>query len=115
MEFTLTGFRQDRDIRHYRFECTDSHRSRREFTVDADVTLLRKYGIALQELPLLCRHLLEKDAPGSSATVLTFSESLMREHADHCQAVKRAAQDKRKGYRRPPANKPGQGWRGPAL
>lgn len=114
MDFTLTGFLQDREIRHYRFQATGDDRTRREFTVDADVSLLRKYGIALQEVPLLCRRLLEQHALSGTVKVFIFSEELMREHADQCEALKRAAQEKRKSYRRPHSNRLGQGWRNPA-
>jgi len=115
MDFTLTGFRQDREIRHFRFQATDDDRMRREFTVDADVGLLRKYGIALQELPLLCRRLLEKNPLSRETQVVTFSEDLMREHAEHCESLRRAAIEKRKSYRRPRSNRLGQGWRNPSL
>lgn len=50
--------------------------------MDADIRLLRKYGIGLQKLPLLCRHLLEQQNAGSAARALTFSEELMKEQAD---------------------------------
>ena len=53
MDFTLTGFRQERDIRNFTFRGDNDDRTHSEFTVAADVSLLRKYGIALQELPLL--------------------------------------------------------------
>ncbi|MBZ5579555.1 MAG: hypothetical protein LAP40_23590 [Acidobacteriia bacterium] len=113
MDFTLTGFLQDREIRHYTFQGTEEDRTRRQFTVDADLGLLRKYGIALQELPLLCRRLLERNAPSREVKVVTFSEDLMREHADECAALRRAAQEKKKTYRRPKSNRLGQGWRNP--
>ena len=113
MDFTLTGFLQEREIRHYTFQYTDEDRTRKEFTVDADLGLLRKYGIALQELPLLCRRLLERDAMGGDIRGFTFSEDRMREHADQCAAVKRAAQEKKKAYKRPVSSRLGQSWRNP--
>lgn len=109
MDFVLTGFVQQREMRHYTFQCTGEDRTRREFTVDADVDLLRKYGIALQELPLLCRRLLETHAVTSAVTGLIFSEELMREHAEHCAALKQAAQEKKKTYHRPRPNRLAQG------
>ncbi|HJT88430.1 MAG TPA: hypothetical protein VJ732_11250 [Bryobacteraceae bacterium] len=114
MEFILTGFSQAGGIRRYAFRGTAAGASQ-EFTVETDVGLLRRYGIALQELPLLCRRLLERDAAGQETHILTFSEDLMREHADHCEAVQRAALEKRKSHRKPNPSRLGQHWRGPAL
>src|SRR5215469_18411941 len=62
-EFTLTGFRQANGIRSYVYQCQHDDGSSTEFTVDAEVSLLKKHGIGLQELPLLCRRLLEKQNP----------------------------------------------------
>ena len=110
MDFTLTGFRQEREIRHYSFRGTSDDWTHSEFTVAADLSLLRKYGIALQELPLLCLHLLEQRTPISSAEVVIFSEELMREHADHCAALKRAAEERKKP-RKSHTARLGEGWR----
>ena len=114
MGYVMTGFYQEEGIRRYTFKGAATEHTSQEFFVDADVTLLRKYGIALQELPLLCRRLLEKDATGQTARVLIFSEQLMREHAEHCAAIERAAKERRKTYRRPKSARMGQAWRGPA-
>ena len=100
MEFMMTGFRQKDGIRRLRFTGTLAGRSR-EFSVDTDTALLRRYGIALQELPLLCRRLLEKDALRQDVDVLTFSEDLMREHAERRAATQRVAEERRKNHRRP--------------
>ena len=113
MEFSMTGFSEDHGVRRYTFKVAIANRTSQEFTVETDVALLRKYGIALQELPLLCRRLLEKIAVSEEGHVLTFSEELMREHAANCAAVLRAAQEKRKSHRRPISSRVGQHWRGP--
>ena len=76
--FILTGFHQEHGIRHYVFQCPNNNGTSSEFTVEADVRMLRKYGIGLQELPLLCRHLLEKQNHGSPVRAVTFGEDLMR-------------------------------------
>ena len=101
--FILSRFHQQDGIRHYIFERPNDSGTSTEFTVDADVRLLRKYGIVLQELPLICRHLLEKRNVGSPARAVTFSEELMKERADHRAALKQAAEEKKKAYhwRRP--------------
>lgn len=110
-DFVLSGFHQQDGIRYYLFQRPDDGGAAIEFTVDADVTLLRKYGIVLQELPLLCRHLLEKQDVGSPVRAVTFSEDLMKEQADHRAAVKYAAQQKKKVYHRRSPNPLGQDFR----
>jgi len=101
--FLLSRFHQEDGIRHYTFERADDGGTSTEFTVDADVRLLRKYGIALQELPLLCRHLLEQQEVGAPERAVTFTEQLMKEQADRRAALKQAAEEKKKVYhgRRP--------------
>ncbi len=123
MEFSMTGFTQEHGIRRYIFKAASVDQKFREFAVDADVTVARKYGIALQELPLLCRRLLESDAAGQisrmegdasmqDARVLTFSEELMRQHADRCADLERALQERRRSHRRPNTARLGEHWRG---
>lgn len=99
-DFMLTGFHQLQGIRYYVYHGHHDDGSLSEFTVDADVRLLRKHGIALQELPLLCRRLLEKQNPETSPKAVTFTEELMKEQADQRAALKQAAQQKKKSYRR---------------
>lgn len=99
-EFTLTGFRQTNGIRYYVYQGHHCDGRASEFTVDAEVRLLQKHGIGLQELPLLCRRLLEKQNPDVSLRAVTFTEDLMKDHADQRAALKQAAQNKKKTYRR---------------
>ena len=99
-DFMLTGFHQLQGIRYYVYQGQREDGSSSEFTVDADLRLLRKHGIALQELPLLCRRLLEKQNPDASPKAVTFTEDLMKEQADQRAALKHAAQEKKKTYRR---------------
>ncbi len=65
MPFILTGFRQDMGFRVFAFERRETTRSRMEFTVKADLGLIRRYDIRMQELPLLCRSLLERSDAAS--------------------------------------------------
>ena len=112
MEFTMTGFNEESGVRRYKFKGTFVDRTSREFTVETDVALARKFGIGLQELPLLCRRLLEKDVERLNVSTIIFSEELMREHSDQCAAADRAAQEKRKAHRRPNPARLGEHWRG---
>jgi hypothetical protein len=112
MEFTMTGFSEESGVRRFKFKGTLVNRTFREYSVDTDVTLARKYGIGLQELPLLCRRLLEKDPEGVEPIVV-FTEALMREHSDHCAAEDKAALERRRAHKRPNTARLGEHWRGP--
>jgi|SRR5579871_2461317 len=100
-ELILTGFRQANGIRSYMYQCQHEDGSSSEFTVDAEVNLLQKHGIGLQELPLLCRRVLEKQNSDVLLRTVTFTEDLMKEQADQRTALKQAAQNKRKPHRKP--------------
>ena len=82
MQFILMGFNQDTGFRTFAFQGIAADRTRSDFTVRADLALSRKYGIRVQELPLLCRRLLERDDRGEERRTLTFTEEDMRLHAD---------------------------------
>jgi len=115
MQFILTGFTQDIGFRVFAFEGIAEDRSRTPFIVRTDLALIRRYGIRVQELPLLCRALLEHREEGEVERTITFTEEGMRLHADHA-AAERDAAKRRKPARRPPANPaspPGSGWRAP--
>jgi hypothetical protein len=55
MKFVLAGFHQNENVRRYSFQgIGDDRRTRIEFSVGVDLTLLYKHRIPLQEAPLLC-------------------------------------------------------------
>jgi len=81
MQFVLTGFKQEREFRVFAFEGIAADRVRIAFTVRADLDLSRRYGIRLQELPLICREVLEQREEGEQIHALTFTEDAMRIHA----------------------------------
>ena len=112
MSFILTGFRQDLGFRVFAFERRETARSRMEFTVKADLGLIRRYDIRVQELPLLCRGLLERREDGEDSRALTFTEDEMRACANDRTAAKNEAARKRKPPRRPTGESPGAAWRG---
>lgn len=127
MQFTLVGFKQDEGFRVFTFEGIAEDRTRTTFTVRTDLALIRGYGIRVQELPLLCRGLLERmtstaidvagQEPGSeertfSERTWTYTEAEMRLHANSCQEARDAAQ-KKKSMRRFGLNPPGSGSRAP--
>ena len=72
MQFTLTGFSQVKEFRVFTFEGVAADRSRSAFTVRTDLALARQYAIRIQELPLLCRAVLERHE-GDQIHALTFT------------------------------------------
>jgi hypothetical protein len=122
MPFILTGFRQDMGFRVFAFERRETTRSRMEFTVKADLGLIRRYDIRVQELPLLCRSLLERQEASETqratavsdaeTRALTFTEDEMRSCASDRAAAKTEAARKRKPPKRPTGENPGAAWRG---
>ena len=113
MQFILTGFTQELGFRVFAFERMGEDRVRTRWTVRADLALSRRYGIRLQELPLMCRGLLERGDDAEETRAIIFSEELMRTCADERAAAKEGAAHKRKAPRRPVAENSGAAWRGP--
>ena len=69
--------------------------------------MLRRYGIGLQELPLLSAPLARKTESRLSGEALTFGEDLMKEHADRRTALKQAASGKEEGVQKAASGAPG--------
>ena len=113
MQFILTGFTQELGFRVFAFERLGEDRVRTRCTVKADLVLVRRYGIRLQELPLMCRGLLERGDESDVTPAMTFSEEQMRACANERAAAKEGAAHKRKPPRRPVVENPGAAWRGP--
>jgi hypothetical protein len=111
MQFVLTGFTQQLGFRVFAFEGIGEDRIRTKFTVKADLALILRYGIRLQELPLLCRTLLDRRSEGDGIQSLTFTEELMRACSDERALARDAAAKKKKSPPRPPASPVGVGWR----
>jgi len=111
MQFNLIGFSQDAGFRVFAFEGTAAGRVRTEYTVRADLGLIRKYGIRVQELPLLCRGFLERAGEGEQKCTATFTEEEMRLHAHNCAAARNAAIQKRKSPRTSATHQIGSNWR----
>ncbi|MGH9416344.1 MAG: hypothetical protein ACRD01_06915 [Terriglobales bacterium] len=76
MIYALTGFKQDLGFRVFSFERTGAE-PRSTATVRANLDLARKHGILAQELPLLCREVLDHAPQTGSVTNLTYSEDAM--------------------------------------
>ena len=111
MRFILTGFTQDVGFRVFAFDRVSEDRTRTACTVRADLALIRTYGIRVQELPLLCRGLLERDE-GEEVNSMTFTEAEMRLYMNERSAARDAAA-KKKPPRRPAGENVGTAWRSP--
>lgn len=112
MQYILTGFTQDLGYRVFAFQGVDDARVKTDYKVRADLSLIRQYGIRVQELPLLCRALLEKRTEGEPGRAYTFTEADMSIQAGVNTA--REAAHKRKAPRKPPpVENAGAAWRGP--
>lgn len=101
MRFILTGFTQNTGFRVFTFEGIAADQTRTRFVVDTDLALTRRYGIRLQELPLLCRELLERCDEGEQARAFTFTEAEMVAHASSC-AAEQEVRQRRNSMHKPP-------------
>jgi hypothetical protein len=115
MAYILTGFTQDMGFRVFAFSRVELAAQRTEHTVRADLSLTRKYGIQMQDLPLLCRSILERGDEAGNAATLTFTEEAMRACANERSAAKAAAASKRRPPRRPSGENLGAAWRNPQM
>lgn len=105
MHYVLSGFSQEAGFRVFLFEGVAGDWARTKFRVRIDLALIRAYGIRTQELPLLCRGLLERRV--DDARTLTYTEADMRTHAGACAAkADEALLQKRRVPRRPPPQRP---------
>jgi hypothetical protein len=98
--FILKGFNQVMEFRVFEFEGIAVDAVRASITVRVDLALARKYGIRLQELPLLCKEVLDQCGEGEQNRSFTYSEAQMCTHADDLSARELAAKAK-KATRRP--------------
>jgi len=96
MQFILTGFTHDLGCRVFEFDRLGEDRTRTKCTVRADLALIRRYGIQIQDLPLLCRSLLDRGDEQDETPSLTFTEDQMRACADERTAARELAAIKRK-------------------
>jgi hypothetical protein len=103
MQNILIGFTHDNGCRVFSFDRLGDDRVRTRCTVRADLALIRAHGIQLQELPLLCRGLLDRLEEGCETLSFTFAEGAMRDCANERAVVRAAAVRKKKPWHRPVA------------
>ena len=100
MYFVINGFSEEQGARVFAFEgiTADHVRLKRiPFTVSIDLALARKYGIRLQELPLLCWSVLERGHEDQEKRAFTYKEEDMRLHAQLFAARDEAAKHAKPG------------------
>ena len=98
-QYLLTGFTQNTGFRVFAFEGVTDEWVRTAYSVSADLALARKYRISVQELPLLCRAILERRCKDDDQRAFIFTEGDMTIHADLVRAAIEA--HKKKSPRRP--------------
>ena len=99
MVFALMGFTNELSLRRFTFELVGSGPPRTTMVVVADMALVRKYEIPLQELPLLCVRLLQSWTADADSTAV-FSEKEMIEYANRREEAKTLAEQKRRQFPR---------------
>jgi hypothetical protein len=110
-QFVLTGFTHDVGFRVFAFERIAEDRTRTRCSVRADLELARRYGIHIQELPLLCRTLLDHRTDAGAIPPLTFTEENLRTCAAERAAARDLAASKRRPPSRPATENLGTAWR----
>jgi hypothetical protein len=94
MQYLLTGFTQDTGVRLFAFDGVADHWMRTTYSVKVDLALSRKHGIRMQELPLLCRAVLDQRSASDDRHAFTFTEDDMTIHSDRVRAALEAKQKK---------------------
>ena len=96
MDYVLMTFRQRNNVRQYAFQGTTVDKQRVEFIVDVDLALVLKHGIPMQEIPLLCRRLLEEKPVSEQARKVNFTQAQMQDYAARRDAAKKEAAARRR-------------------
>lgn len=110
MEFILMGFDQWASTREFRFEIIKADRCRTPVVVVADLSLAREHNIQLQDLPLLCRELLEHSEAGAlSSGIVTLTKTHMAALSEAARIAREAKKPRR--FRQGVSSKVGNAWR----
>ena len=96
MIYAFTGFSQEGTYRVFSFELLPRSPGRGAFQVRADIADARRYRIPLQELPILCRGVLENRHETDTSHQATYSAADMLAHAN----ARETAEENRKARRR---------------
>lgn len=77
VQILFSGFQDAAGVRQFAFDLIGEDRTHTTFIVTADTALARKYDIHLQELPLLCRRLLEECRAEPPGQPISLTEQRM--------------------------------------
>jgi len=114
VQFLLTGFIQDKDDRVFSFDGVNVDRTKTPVQVRIDTRLARRYGIRTQELPLLCRCLLDRRAEGEHHAVIVFGEEEMSRYRAEI-ALRTAEAKIRRPPRKPSPTAARSPWHAPRI
>ena len=95
VHYLLKGFSQVMESRVFEFESMTPKAGRAKYTVTIDLALARKYGIRLQELPLLCKEVLDQCSETAETPNLTYTEAHMCKYAQVVALREEAAKHKK--------------------
>lgn len=87
MGFILLGFSQEDTVRHFAFQRIAADGTRTGFTVHADLLLARQFKIKLQDLPLMCRQMLDSQSDPADQAKFTVTADDMRLHVESITAA----------------------------
>jgi len=113
MQYVLSGFSHEMGFRVFSFEGVGKDHARTEYNVKADLAAIRRYGIRVQELPLLCRAILERRGEDDERRTFTYTEAEMSLHANVCAA--QALTQRKRPPRRSFVHDAGDSTRDPRL
>lgn len=98
MEYVLTRFQQQLNIRRFYFKGTNAERERMEFIVGVDLSSARAHNIPVQDLPLLCLRHLEARVSEAQPRGITLNDQHLSAYAAHRDAEKKRTESKRRGF-----------------
>lgn len=98
MEYVLTRFQQQLNIRRFYFTGTNQVRERMEFIVGVDLSAARKFSIPVQDLPMLCLRHLEARVSDAQPRGITLGDGHLAAYAAERDAEKKRSESKRRGY-----------------
>ena len=103
MKLLYMGFRHETTgVRLYSFEGVASEGIRKGFLVTADIALLTKHHVQIQEAPMMCLRLLESSAeaePQPELLVLTEADMLAHIRAKAAEREKAASKRTKRPFR----------------
>jgi len=105
MIFAFTGFSQQGADRVFSFELLPRSPECSTFEVRADIAVARRYKISLQQLPILCRGVLENQPETARSHTATYSAADMLVYAN----ARNAAEANRKARRPSPSRRTAAG------